>query len=107
MREEIESIFERYLYEFNDSTTRREIKMCIESYLLSLVNSHEILNFLVEDRTTIQEIDNGRMYFQVMYQKPNLMMHIMDVVTNGSTLKISDFEKNVVGKRHMKTLYFN
>ena len=26
-------------------------------------------------------------------------MHIMDVWTNGSTLKISDFENNVVGKR--------
>lgn len=99
MRERIEEILERYLYEINDSTTRREIKLCIDSYLLSLVHSHEILNFLVEDRTTIQEVDNGGMYFQVMYQKPNLMMHIMDIWTNGSTLKISDFENNVVGKR--------
>lgn len=99
MRERIEEILERYLYEFNDSITRREIKMCIESYLLSLVNNYEILNFLVEDRTTIQEIDNGGIYFQVMYQKPDLMMHIMDIWTYDSTLKISNFEKNVVGKR--------
>lgn len=99
MREEIESILERYLFEFNDPIVRREIKFYIDSYLLSLVNRGEILNFLVEDRTTIQEVDNGGMYFQITYQKRDLMMHIMDVWTIGSTLKISDFKNNVIGKR--------
>lgn len=110
MREDLEQILMMYQFEFNCEQTRNEIKHRLESYLMSRVITHHITDFKVEDRTPFSHFENqdsNVLYFQIIYQ-PTFVPHfnVIDISLLGNSVVISDFEKNVVGKRWVPNLGF-
>ena len=104
MREELEQILSRYAFEFNTEDTRLEIKSMLNNYLTTKVGS-SIFDFKVEDRTHLNE---NNLYFQVYYQPtrtPNIM--IMDIALVSGGIKVTNFEKNVIGDRNIQKLNLN
>ena len=103
MREELERLLAQYRFELNDERTRSDIKYAIETFLMRKINLRELYDFKVEDRTMFND-DNG-LYFQIIYQPtriPDFM--VMDITLWNQELKISNFEKNVIGSRNIKKL---
>ena len=104
MREDIEEILRRYMYEFNNRETRNMIKNHL-NYLDSQVANNMLTNFQVTDRTTPEHVENNGLCFQIIYQPISTpAMIIMDIITNGLTIDISDFENNKIGKRYIPPL---
>lgn len=105
MREELEQILSRYAFEFNTEDTRLEIKSVLNNYLTTKVDNSSIFDFKVEDRTHLNE---NNLYFQVYYQPtrtPNIM--IMDITLVSGGIKVTNFEKNVIGGRNIQKLNLN
>ena len=103
MREELERLLAQYRFELNDERTRSDIKYAIETFLMRKINLRELYDFKVEDRTMFND-DNG-LYFQIIYQPtriPDFM--VMDITLWNQEVKISNFEKNVIGSRNIKKL---
>jgi len=90
---------------YTDSTAKNgyEVKQLIVNFLeVKRINSI-IFDYKVEDRTMFND-DNG-LYFQIIYQPtriPDFM--VMDITLWNRELKISNFEKNVIGSRNIKKL---
>lgn len=104
MKEDLEHILSRFQFELNCKEVRLQIKRTIESYL-NLVRP--LITYQVEDRTTIEDIDRGGMYFQVFYTRVDgIDIHAIDIITNGSTVNISDFVQNKIGTRWVPPLEF-
>lgn len=109
MREELEQILSRYAFEFNTEDTRLEIKSMLNNYLTTKVGS-SIFDFKVEDRTHSSAIflNENNLYFQVYYQPtrtPDIM--IMDIALVSGGIKVTNFEKNVIGDRNIQKLNLN
>jgi hypothetical protein len=105
MREELEQILSRYAFEFNTEDTRLEIKSMLNNYLTTKVGSSIRGCWFVEDRTHLNE---NNLYFQVYYQPtrtPNIM--IMDIALVSGGIKVTNFEKNVIGDRNIQKLNLN
>jgi hypothetical protein len=119
MREELEQILSRYAFEFNTEDTRLEIKSVLNNYLTTKVDNSSIFDFKVEDRTHLIE---NNLYFhsnigleflltrqwRVYYQPtrtPNIM--IMDITLVSGGIKVTNFEKNVIGDRNIQKLNLN
>jgi len=97
MRERLEQLLSRFLYEVNDTETRLQIKHQLDDYLQSCVDYGEIYNYSVEDRT---RLNGNNLYFQVVYQPHRFTTYqIIDVTLAGTTVKVSNFENNIIGKR--------
>jgi hypothetical protein len=63
----------------------------------------EIYDFKVEDRTMFN--DENNLYFQIIYQPTRIPdFRVIDITLWNQELKISDFEKNVIGDRNIKKL---
>jgi len=104
MKEDLEHILSGFQFEINCKEVRLQIKRTIESYLEMV---RPLITYQVEDRTTIEDIDRGGMYFQVLYLRYGSGIHVIDIITNGSTVNISDFVQNKVGIRWVPPLGFN
>ena len=124
MREELERLLEQYRFEINDERTISNIKHVIETFLTRKINLMEIYDFKVEDRTMFN--DENNLYFQIIYQPTRipdfrviditfLLVLFRQIIYNitvsvivgevwNQELKISDFEKNVIGDRNIKKL---
>ena len=103
MREELEQILNHYQFEFNNEITRNEIKSRLSSYLNTQISNHRIVDFKVEDKTTIINFENQNetgVYFQIFYQIFRWdEIRVIDIMLYSNSVIISDFENNVVGKR--------
>jgi len=103
MKEDLEHILSQFQFELNCKEVRLRIIRTIESYL-SMVRP--TIAYQVSDRTTIEDIDRGGMYFQVSYLRVGSGVHVIDIITNGSTVNISDFVQNKIGTRWVPPLKF-
>lgn len=116
MREEIEEILNRYAFEFNTPEVRKEILHVLTYYLRDRMSRNQLYDFKIEDRTELNE--NNDFYFQIFYQlRRATEIMVIDIalpagftISNfsftDSPLLISDFEKNLIGKRDIKKLNF-
>ena len=103
MREELERLLAQYRLELNDERTRSDIKYAIETFLMRKINLRELYDFKVEDRTMFND-DNG-LYFQIIYQPTRIPdFRVIDITLWDKEVKISNFEKNVIGSRNIKKL---
>ena len=103
MREELERLLAQYRFELNDERTRSDIKYAIETFLMRKINLRELYDFKVEDRTMFND-DNG-LYFQIIYQPTRIPdFRVIDITLWDKEVKISDFEKNIIGNRDIKRL---
>ena len=102
MREEIENLLSRYQFEFNDEQTMGEIFNLIQNFLMSKVNTLELYDFKVTDRSSVETL-----HFEIIYQRTRMTnMMVMTINLWNQELKISNFEKNIIGSRDIKKLGF-
>lgn len=103
MREELERLLEQYRFEINDERTISNIKHVIETFLTRKINLMEIHDFKVEDRAMFN--DENNLYFQIIYQPTRIPdFRVIDITLWNQELKISNFEKNIIGNRDIKRL---
>lgn len=101
--EELESLLNQYRFEFNDEITRNEIKQLIINFLETKRRNFNIFDFKVKDGTMFND-DNG-LCFQIIYQPtPIPDFRVIDITLWNQELKISNFEKNIIGNRDIKKL---
>lgn len=103
MREELERLLGQYRFELNDERTRSNIKHAMETFLTRKISLMELYDFKIEDRTMFND-DNG-LYFQIIYQPTRIPdFRVIDITLWNQELKISNFEKNIIGNRDIKRL---
>lgn len=106
MREELENFLGQYTTVFNNESDipfrRNEVKQLIVNFLEVKRMNSNIFDYKVEDRTYLH---GTFLYFQIIYQPtriPDFM--VMDITLCNQGLKISNFEKNIIGLRDIKRL---
>jgi len=101
--EELESLLNQYRFEFNDEITRNEIKQLIINFLETKRRNFNIFDFKVKDGTMFN--DDNSLHFQIIYQPtPIPDFRVIDITLWNQELKISNFEKNIIGNRDIKKL---
>jgi len=88
----IEDILMQYLFEFNDASTRLEIKSIVENYLENIRNAGGIRDYLVimdETNNTPEVIDQNFAIIDVGIEPPHGMQKFINRITILKTGAIS------------------